>query len=124
VAITDLKYQANQGTPEQLPSGAATTLNEANPQPSDQGQAAAPAEELQPAAPADYEPQFQPATDDEDFLTGPTTHPDEAVTAGTMSQNVVPGHVRGQLTRLQEAANAPGASTELKALVAYLLRTQ
>jgi hypothetical protein len=41
-----------------------------------------------------------------------------------MSQNTVPGHVRGQLTRLQEAANAPGASTELKALVAYLLRTQ
>jgi hypothetical protein len=122
MAATDLEFQANQGTPEQLPQGAATQLNEANPQPADQGQATAPAEEIQPAQPADYEPQYQPATDDEEFLTGPTTRPDEDVTAGAVMGDRVPPHVRSQLPALQAAADAPGASAELQALVSYLSR--
>jgi len=122
---------ANQGTPEQLPQGAATELNNAAEQGralGAQADASAPqapdqAELPAPAQAADYEPQFEPSTDDEDFITGPTTRPDESQLVGTTAPQRVPGHVRAQLPALQAAAQAPGASAELQALVSYLLRS-
>jgi hypothetical protein len=123
LAAEDLTFQQNAGTPEQLPQGAATQLNEANPQPADTAAEQPQADMPEPAQAADYEPEFQPSTDDEDFIVGPTTRPDEDVTTGTDSPQRVPPHVRAQLTALQDAANVPGASAELQALVAYLLRS-
>jgi hypothetical protein len=122
VAVEDLTYQADQGTPEQLPSGTATQLNEANPQPADQTTAEPQVALPEPAQAADYQPEFQPSTDDEEFLTGPSIRPDEDVTAGTVQGNRVAPHIRAQLPALQDAANAPGASAELQALVSYLSR--
>src|ERR1051326_4413718 len=85
MAAEDITFQADQGTPEQLPQGAATQLNDAlptetasPPETAAGPEAAAP----QPATPADYEPKFTPATDDESFLVGPTTRPAEPLTAG------------------------------------------
>lgn len=104
--------------------GEATALNQAVAAIPDQGQQPQmPEEQVQPAQAADYEPQFEPMTEDEAFLTGPSTRPDEALTTGTTPQPRVPPHVRKQLPALQAAAQAPGASAELQALVSYLLRS-
>jgi hypothetical protein len=114
---------ASEGTSEQLPRGAATAINEATPSETEMQSGQVDVGPLpEPAEAADYEPEFEPATDDEDFITGPSLRPDEDVTVGTILQPRVPSHVRKQLPALQEAASAPGASAELQALVAYLLR--
>jgi len=118
------EVQQGAGTPEQLPQGAASAVNEATPSATEMT-----AEQVdvgdfpEPAEAADYEPLFEPATDDEDFITGPSLRPDEDVTAGASVPLRVPAHVRAQLPSLQAAADAPGASAELQALVSYLLRT-
>jgi hypothetical protein len=126
MSVPEAEFQMGGGTPEQLPQGAAQNLNEGLeqvPQQEAPEAVAAPEEEPELAGPADYEPLFEPATEDEDFLVGPTTRPDEDVTAGTTAPQRVPAHVRSQLSALQAAADAPGASAELQALVSYLLRT-
>lgn len=125
------KVQAGEGETTQLPRGAAAQVNEAAEEGRALAEAAptaeAPAEEeyapeLEPAEAADYEPQFEASTDDEDFITGPTTRPDEDVTAGSMANNQIPASVRRSLGLLVEAANTPGASENLRSLVNFLVR--
>ncbi len=85
----------------------------------------APGEEdvpVEPAAPGDFLPEYQPETDDDVFLTGPTRRPDEAQTAGTEPRRGLAPNVRRNINLLQEAAASPNASPELRALVSYLIR--
>jgi hypothetical protein len=136
-------FVANEGDPNQLPRGEALTLNENTnveaPEPLDIAdqptEEAPPAEaapesgplegedDLGPAGAADFDPLFQPMTDEEEFLTGPTTRPDEAQFVGSGVQRGLPPTVRRRLAQLQEAASDPEASPELRALVAYLIRS-
>ena len=135
MSATDMEFQKGTG-PEQLPAGAATeanaqlpTLTASQPDPmAGAPEAAAPAapedgaEDLVPAQAADYNPIYQPQSEDEAFLTDPTTRPDEAQWVGTGPQPTLPPAVARQLPALQRAAAEPGASPELQVLVAYLLR--
>lgn len=120
------EYKAQQGTPDQLPQGEATALNQAVTDiPNQGGQAAAPEmadDSTAPAQPADYEPIYTPESDDEDFLSGPTLRPDEAQFVGATPQQPLSAAARRSLPTLQAAAAEPGASDALKALVAALLR--
>lgn len=141
IDLAEPNYQANEGTPEQLPRGAADALNEnTNVVPPDQVEATpvadAPGEEeqsgspqidsgeadLEPAGQADYTPLYEPVTEDEQFILGPTMRPDEAQFVGTENPSPISPKVRIQLPILQRAAEEPGASDELKLLVDYLLR--
>ena len=134
-------YQASEGTPNQLPRGAAEAANEgtnvvapdpiqaavALTAPDGMPEPAAPAEEdvpTEPATPEDFLPDFQPATEDEAFLTGPTMRPDEAQTVGTTPRRGLAPNVKRNLGLLQQAAALPNASPELRALVQFLLRNQ
>ena len=133
-------YTANEGSPNQLPRGEATDLNEGtNIVAPDPIQAAvsltapegmpepAPPEEdvpVEPAAPEDFLPDFEPATEDEAFLTSPTLRPDEAQTVGTTPRRGLAPVVKRNIGLLQQAAALPNASPELRALVQFLLRNQ
>ena len=135
------EHQANFGTPDQLPKGEAQQLSEAvsaipdqqQPDLADQAAAAVPdtlppdenataVDDTSPATPADHEPIYTPGSDDEDWLTGPTSRPDEAQFVGASQQRIMPANVRSALPFLQRAASDPNASPELQALVATLLR--
>ena len=123
-------FEANEGDPNQLPRGAAEAANEGTNVTAQEPLAvdtATPAEEdLTPedlATPADFEPQYVPETDDEEFLAGPTERPDEAQFVGANPPQGQSQTVRRHLSLLQEAASAPGASAQLQALVSYLIRT-
>lgn len=147
MAQTD--FAANEGSPEQLPRGAAEAVNENTnvqaPEPVAVPAPEAPAEatgttetpasggdgtqgpedgseDLLPAEAADFEPQFEPASEDEAFITSPTGRPDEAQWVGVQARRTLPGAVSRHLPTLQEAAAMPGASPELVSLVQYLLR--
>ncbi len=133
-------FTANEGSPNQLPRGEATALNEGTnvvaPDPiqaavsltAPEGMPAetAPAEDVpvEPATPQDFLPDYQPQTDEEAFLTGPTMRPDEAQTAGTAPRRGLAPVVSRNLSLLQQAAAGPNASPELRALVQFLLRNQ
>ena len=139
--MADANFQAGEGGPDQLPRGAAEAANEGTnvvaPDPitaavSLTEEEAMPTEEVapeedvpvEPASPQDFLPDFEPATEDEEFLTGPTMRPDEAQTVGTTPRRGLAPNVRRNLTLLQQAAASPTASAELRALVQYLLRNQ
>jgi hypothetical protein len=126
MSVPEAEFQQGGGTPEQLPQGAAQGLNEGLAQVPEEGgaPAAAPLEEEVPetATPADYEPAYQPETDDDAFLTGPTTRPDEPVTAGVNDRADIPASLRRALPLLVDAANTPGASPQLRSLVNFLVR--
>jgi len=127
------EVQAQLGTPEQLPYGEAAALNE-----TPMGQtapelgvpegapAAAPAEEEyvdDPGQPGDNEPLFEPADEDEDFLTGPTLRPDEPQSILPLAgRQRVPENVRRNLPLIQAAASEPGADPQLTTLVNFLVR--
>ena len=123
-------FQANEGSPDQLPRGAAEAANAGTdveaPAPIE---TPAPAPEAAPeapgpvATPADFEPQYTPETDDDKFLVGPSERPDEASWVGANPPRGQSPAVRRNLNLLQEAASVPGASAELQALVSYLIRT-
>ena len=134
-------FTADEGSPNQLPRGAATELNDgtnvvapeplalappaAEAQATSEGQDATVlegAEDLAPAQPADYEPIFEPGSEGEDFVTGPTNRPGEAQYVGAGPRPTLSPQVRAQLPALQAAASEPGASIELQTLVKYLLR--
>lgn len=146
--MADANYTANEGSANQLPRGAATELNQntdiqapeglevAIEAPSEgtgatesdsgaQGGIQGPedgSEDLQPAEAADFEPLYEPQSEDEEFLIGPSGRPDEAQWVGANDRRVLPAAVRRHIGPLQEAAAMPGASPELIALVQYLLR--
>lgn len=129
MASADISMPAEQGTPEQLPQGAATALNEAAPTTSvtepapvaDAAAAAEPTVEPQMASPADYEPMYQPDTEEDQFLTGPTMRPEEPQYVGTTPPRGLPPRVRRSLPVLQQLAADPDASPELQALVNLLV---
>jgi len=133
-------FTANEGDPNQLPRGEALLLNENTnvqapepldiaDQPTEEAPPEAPAgpldgeDDLSPAGAADFDPLFQPMTDEEEFLTAPTARPGEAQFVGSEVQRGVPANVRRRLEHLQEAASDPDASPQLRALVAYLIRS-
>lgn len=80
------------------------------------------AAELEPAGPEDWAPAYEPETEDDAFITGSTTRPDEPATAGTYPVSPISRRVRLQLPVIQRAAEEPGASEELKSLLAFILR--
>ena len=130
MSATDITYEKGTG-PEQLPAGAATEVNAQLPtqtasQPDPMEGAAAPAPEADvPTAPAeagDFVADYQPVDEDDDFITGPTGRPGEDQAVGTAPRRGLSPRVAKNMTLLQQASSAPGASPELQALVSYLLR--
>jgi hypothetical protein len=118
------EFQQGAGEATQLPQGAATQLNDAMaevPTPQDDTQLAQDSG-VELAQPSDYEPQFQADNEDEAFITGPTTRPDEPVTAGIPTgADAIPPDVIRNLPLLQRAAQEPGADPNLQTLVALVL---
>lgn len=129
---------ANEGSADQLPRGAATDLNAAMPSPTELAaggeptppegvSAPTPTEQVDmsgfgPADAQDWLGQYEPTTEDEAFIVGPTGRPDESQTVGTTPVSPVSAQVRYSLPALQRAAEEPGASETLKALVANIAR--
>jgi hypothetical protein len=126
VSIPEAEFQMGGGTPEQLPEGAAQTLNEATPKTGRRvTPEAAPLEETPPeaATPADYEPAYQPDNEEDDFLADSTLYPDESVTTGATAPALrpLPPDVVDALPIFHEAAQRPDAPQALKVL-SYLLK--
>ena len=130
------EVRAAQGTADQLPQGAAAALNDAMPSElqapeldpglAPEGAATeAEAPDLEAAGPADYEPQFSAETEDDDFITGPTTKPEEDVTAGVSAypnpQRVSPSLLRA-LPSFVAASGMPGAPAQMRFMAAFLAR--
>jgi hypothetical protein len=124
------EVRAAQGTVDQLPQGAAATLNEALPSelapeglaPPETGAPAEDTSEPLLAEPSDYEPIFTPESDDEAFLTGPTTRPNEPITQGAFAgpPASLPPDAASWMPVFAEAAQLPDAPPQLKALVKLL----
>lgn len=74
------------------------------------------------AADTDYEPIYTPEGEDDVFITGPTTRPDENVTTGAFAGGVRPlsPELAAALPTFVEAASMPDAPEQLRALVALL----
>jgi hypothetical protein len=130
VAVQEVK--AEQGTANQLPQGEATALNEAMPAElapeelaaAPEGGQAAEDDTSEPLAaePSDYEPIYTPETDDEQFLVGPTTRPDEPVTTGAFAgaPASLPPDAAAWMPVFAQAAMLPDAPPQLKTLVRLL----
>jgi len=126
----DVQYEQAAGTPDQMQQGDATELNAGLPTENPTAPEAAvevtqpeATDELLDAEPTDFEPLYEPASDDETFITGPTTRPDEAQFVGAMDTKTrLTPVIRQQLPALQRAASEPGSSQELQNLVAFLLK--
>ena len=126
MAATDITYQQDAGDPNQLQQGAASELNAALPTEtasapqSDAEAAAAQAAAMvpvQPAVPADYQPQYQPQTEDEQLLFDQTARPNEPLLAGVSPDRSIPPQLAGVLPLLSAWAAEPDAPPQLKALV-------
>ncbi len=138
-------YQANAGSAEQLPRGAATAANEGvnveAPAPIEEAPTEAPApedqqavgmdmpmdgeEDLADAAPTDGEPAYEPQSEAEQFITGPSLRPDEGVTAGVTAlpnENYIPEDLRRAMPSLVAASQQPGASPLMQTIVAWIVR--
>ena len=126
--------QGDPGVDEQMGQGEATELNEGLElaREVDQGQAvAAPSgggetqerdDSMDDATPADFEPARGSQDEDMKFVTGPTLKPGEAQWVGARSASgPVSARVRRRISTLQKAAEAPGASPRLQAMVKWLL---
>ena len=127
MAATDMEIEQNAGTPEQLPQGEASALNEALPTTKTPAEPEALVETpIEYAPPSDYEPTYTPEDEDMSFVTGPTTRPDEGVTTGTTAptRTGLSPEVRRNLPALVRLASRPDASADLKALVAFLIRQE
>ena len=130
----DAEFQ--KGTPgvdEQMGQGEASELNdglelarEVDAGTEDVGEAAAAETEevddsMEDATLADFEPQVGASNDDMKFVTGPTLKPAEAQWVGARSAaGPVSDRVRRRLPTLTKAAQAPGASPRLQAIVKWL----
>ena len=123
MAATDITYQQDAGDPNQLPQGAASELNAALPtetaSPPSSGAEAAAAQvvPVQPAVPADYQPQYQPQTEDEQLLFDQTARPNEPLLAGLGQDRAIPPQLAAVLPQLAAWASEPDAPPQLKALV-------
>lgn len=132
------EVRANQGTADQLPPGAAATLNEsmpadlapqelAGPQNGTSADSGASSENAdtslpEPAAPSDYEPIYTPEGDDDAFITGPSTRPNESVTTGAFAglRPSLSPELAAAVPLFVEAADLPDAPEQLRVLVALL----
>ena len=121
------EVQASQGTPEQLPQGAAQAVNEATPSttelnPDAQPAAAEDTSLPEMAAPSDYQPMPQSDSENDDFIMSPTTRPQEPVTEGTAQggKPPLPADFDRWFPTFAEAADAMDAPLQLKILVAAL----
>jgi len=125
------EVQASQGTPEQLPQGAAQAVNEATPSatelnpdaetaPTSGGSEDTSLPEM--AAPSDYQPMPQSDSENDDFIMSPTTRPQEPVTEGTAQggKPPLPADFDRWFPTFAEAADAMDAPLQLKILVAAL----
>jgi hypothetical protein len=125
--MPEIPYSANQGTPEALPKGQATQLNDAvqlgrevAAEPFDvtaQSQGSAPAPS--PAEPLANEPQFVPQSEDDSLLFGPSAQP-EPVFPDLHARLPVPANVESWYPTLVEAAGLPDAPQQVKTLVRLL----
>ncbi len=133
------QVQQNAGTADQLQKGEAGALNDAMPTGTELAASGQPDVALQPqatgaappeqdmsepdlAAQSDYEPQYQPEGADDDFVTGPTTRPDEPVTTGAFGgprRGLSPDLVAA-LPVFEEAANLPDAPPQIRVLMGAL----
>lgn len=123
--------QGDPGVDEQLGQGETQELNDGLELADelDEGndvEAAGPAEEaddsMQPATLADFEPQGGAMDEDMKFVTSPTLRPAEAQWVGARSAaGPVSPRVRRRLNTLQKAADSPGASPRLQAMVKWLV---
>ena len=138
--------QNTEGGPSTaLPEGAAAEVNANLTEPSvptgesidvpvpssgpDSGGAEAPAAEEDTSEPemaldADYEPLYEPESESDAFVTGPTTRPEESVTTGAFAGTVRPlsPKLSAAMPVFVEAASLPDAPEQLKILVALLSR--
>ncbi len=81
-----------------------------------------PDDSMQDATLADFEPQRGASDEDMKFVTSPTLKPAEAQWVGARSAaGPVSERVRRRLPTLQKAAEAPGASPRLQAMVKWLI---
>ena len=130
----DISFEQGNG-PEQLAQGGATEANAQLPtltasQPDPMEGAPAPAPEaaveedvpVEAAATGDFAADYMPLDEDDEFITGPTGRPGEDQAVGTAPRRGLSPRVAKNMTLLQQASSAPGASPELQALVSYLLR--
>lgn len=130
--------QGEPGVDEQMGQGEATELNEGlelarEMDGGTEDVAAAPAaatggieaerdDSMDDASPEDFEPSRGAQDEDMKFVTGPTLKPEEAQWVGSRSASgKVSERVRRRLPTLQKAAEAPGASPRLQAMVKWLL---
>ena len=126
--------QGEPGVDEQLGQGETQELNDGLDMADDLAEgnemdAAAPTGEpeevddsMEPATMADFEPQGGVKNDDLKFVTGPTLKPAEAQWVGARSASgPVSPRVRRRIHTLQKAAQAPGASPRLQAMVKWLV---
>jgi hypothetical protein len=121
------EIRANQGTPDQLPQGAAAELNAAMPSELAPEELLAEADveevpDLEPATAADFDPAYVPESEEDEFLTGPTNKPAESQTAGARYPTPLSVRTRAALPVLQAAASDPSATPELIALTRLLVR--
>lgn len=123
MAAEDVEFEANQGTAEQLPQGAASDLNAALPsvEAAPPDGATAPEEvPIQAATPQDFQPKFTPESEDEELLYAPTDRPNEPLLAG-LQDRAIPPRLAASLPLLVQAAAQPDASPQLQALVDQVL---
>ena len=135
MAAEDVAVQQDtaSGPGADLPQGAASEVNAALPtqtvpdasgQPGavEGGAAAADTSEPEVAQPSDYEPMYTPETDDEQFITGPTTRPDESVSTGAFARGPksLSPRLAGAMPLFVAASELPDAPPQLRVLMSLL----
>lgn len=137
-----VKQDTASGPGNDLPQGAASQVNAAlptqtvsegqtitAPEPSAgggsaQGSDAAAEDTSEPelAQPSDYEPVYTPESDDEQFITGPTTRPDESVSTGAFvrAPMSLSPRLAAAMPTFVAAAELPDAPPQLRLLMALL----
>lgn len=133
----DLAVQQDtaSGPGNDLPQGAASQVNAALPSqtvsegqtieapaPGDQAAAAEDTAEPELAQDSDYEPVYTPETEDEQFITGPTTRPDESVSTGAFARGprTLSPRLAAAMPMFVAAAELPDAPPQLRLLMQML----
>lgn len=124
MAATDITFQADQGTAEQLPQGQVGALNEALP-------TVTAAEPFTPGMPADAYPggptqpvsDYRPATPDEEILFAENPGGPVAAQGVRSGSPRLPSSIIRYLPLMKAAAAEPDAPPALKAVYAALVNT-
>lgn len=130
-----VRQDTASGPGNDLPQGAASEVNAAlptqsvsegqtieAPAPADQAAAAEDTSEPEVAQPSDYEPIYTPESEDEQFITGPTTRPDESVSTGAFVRGPMSLSPRlsAAMPLFVAAAELPDAPPQLRVLMSLL----